>query len=206
MRNRLHITIAALAAAVCAFAISSQVSSGETTSVASGEQSGADALPAARPAPTTVAPAIAARYAIFRRAASSSDAALVRKDSFAARQQGIAVDGARLISSPTAAWRASVVPSAGGACIFVLTPDMAGPGGGCGTQDEVQAGLLTTSVADIAVGLVPDDVNTAAITYDDGASQTVPILNNAYSLKLAKPARSLSYTSSSIGKITVPLG
>jgi len=204
MRRRLHILIAASAAALGAFAISTAMSSGDSPA-SSAERSGTTMLPAVTAAPSAVAPEIAARYAIFRRAARSTDIALIRSGSFAARQQGVAVDQARLISEPTASWRASVVPSASGACIFVLTADMAAPGGGCGTQAEVLAGLLTTSVGDVAAGLVPDDVEIASVNYDDGSSQQLPISNNAYSIKLTKPTTSVSYNSPSLGKMTVPI-
>jgi hypothetical protein len=79
--------------------------------------------------------------------------------------------------------------SEGGVCVFVERHGARGGGGSCGTAALLKTGetaeMHEQNAPTILAGVVPDGVSAVKVTYVDGSSQTVPVVDNGWAIEAA---------------------
>lgn len=117
---------------------------------------------------------------------------------------------------PIRAWASR--SNRGGLCVLLYDPRLsAHPAtahsvtASCGTAAELPRGIalvqhLGTMLEGRAflVGLAPDGVPTVSVTFDDGRSQALPVVHNAYSLFAHRRIAGVSFVSGGVRHQTIP--
>jgi hypothetical protein len=79
--------------------------------------------------------------------------------------------------------------SDGGVCVFVERHGARGGGGSCGTAALLKTGetaeVHEKNAPTVLAGVVPDGVSAVKVTYVDGSSQTVPVVDNGWAIEAA---------------------
>jgi hypothetical protein len=82
--------------------------------------------------------------------------------------------------------------SEGGVCVFVERHGARGGGGSCGTTALLKTGetaeMHEQNAPTILAGVVPDGVSAVKVTFVDGSSQTVPVVDNGWAIENAANA------------------
>ena len=125
-------------------------------------------------------------------------------------EHGIALDLARRVPTAAGGSRAWVVPSAEGLCTLVRTPNSIGPGGGCGTGDEVFTQGAVVTFGDRngnteVIGLVPDGVDEVQLHFADGDAQSLQVRDNGYFAKVSRRTTKVTFAGDS-GAVSVTAG
>jgi hypothetical protein len=79
--------------------------------------------------------------------------------------------------------------SEGGVCVFVERHGARGGGGSCGTAALLKTGetaeVHEQNAPTVLAGVVPDGVSAVKVTFVDGSSQTVPVVDNGWAIEAA---------------------
>jgi hypothetical protein len=73
-----------------------------------------------------------------------------------------------------------MAPKTDGLCLFAPDPSGDGGGYGCSTWEEVEAGLLPSSIGPVVYGLVPDGVARVRIDLEGGRQLELGVRDNFY--------------------------
>jgi hypothetical protein len=200
-RRKLTVVLVLSAAAVLALAVVAASGSSKQPRAASKQTQQIRIRPAT--APRAVDPEVKAAFAVFRRARTTDDAvAMGHSSGMMVAEHGIALDLARRVPTAAGGPRAWVVPSAEGLCTLVRTPNSIGPGGGCGTGDEVFTKGAVLIVGDRngdteVIGLVPDGVDEVQLHFADGGSRSLQVRDNGYFAKVSRPTKNVTFAGAS---------
>jgi hypothetical protein len=79
--------------------------------------------------------------------------------------------------------------SEGGVCVFVERHGARGGGGSCGTAALLKSGetaeVHEQNAPTVLAGVVPDGVSAVKVTFVDGSSQTVTVVDNGWAIEAA---------------------
>jgi hypothetical protein len=79
--------------------------------------------------------------------------------------------------------------SEGGVCVFVERHGSRGGGGGCGPAALLKSGetaeVHEQNAPTVLAGVVPDGVSAVKVTFVDGSSQTVTVVDNGWAIEAA---------------------
>lgn len=150
----------------------------------------------------------AAQFAALRGAGDAIPAASIIRDPGVDRGAAHAIAPA---SSETLAAAGAAVPRAdlwvaprddGTECLLAQPADAQGPAELCASLDEAGSGHLfmtqSKSESDVELyGLVPDGVEAVTVTFADGSSTRLPVADNAYAARFAKPTATVAFADAS---------
>jgi hypothetical protein len=95
-------------------------------------------------------------------------------------------------------------------CILGMSPGADGPGEVCGSVDQAADGYLLTTTSwsdrDVEiVGLVPDGVETVAVSLRDGSRSELPVVANVYAGRFDQQTDAVTFTDASGGRHEIPI-